>query len=114
MRRPIPGRPWAKKKSPTTAPMTASPAAMRSPANVAGSAAGSCSLVSRVHRLAPWRVKRSCMAASADLSPNRVLAMIGKSAMRTQTMTRAVNPNPNQNPSSGTSARIGMVCSTTA
>lgn len=34
--------------------------------------------------------------------------------MSTHTMTRLLNPKPNQNPMIGTTARIGMVWSTTA
>ena len=40
--------------------------------------------------------------------------MIGNSETSTHTTTRLRNSNPNQNPSRGTTARIGMVCSTTA
>ena len=43
-----------------------------------------------------------------------MLDTIGNSAINTHTNTRAVNPKPNQKPISGTSARIGMHCSTTA
>ena len=77
-------------------------------------AAGNCSLQSRVNRLAPWSVNRSCWPWSADCSPNSVLVMIGKSAISTQTSTRLLKSKSNQKPISGTSARIGIVCSTTA
>src|SRR6266498_1935307 len=114
IRMPMPGSPCLKKKSPTIAPITDAPAAMRRPVKIAGSAAGSSSFHSRVSRPAECRVNRSCWLASTDWSPNKVLAMIGNSAMSTQTSTRLGKPKPNQNPSSGTSARIGMVWSTTA
>ena len=47
-------------------------------------------------------------------SPNSVFVIIGNSAIRTQTSTRLRKSKPNQKPISGTIARIGMVCSTTA
>ena len=57
---PRPTSPRPKKKSPTMAPMTDSPAEMRRPANIAGSAAGNITLRRRVKRLAWWSVTRSC------------------------------------------------------
>lgn len=40
--------------------------------------------------------------------------MIGNNGTSTQTMTRLWKSNPNQNPNSGTIARMGIVCSATA
>ena len=57
-----------------------------------GIAAGSCSLSSRCSRVARLRVKRSCAGAVADCRPKRVLAIIGKTAMITQTTIRAAMP----------------------
>ncbi len=70
------------------APITDSPAEIRNPVKIAGSAAGSCSLRIRVARLAPCSVNSSCMLRSTDSSPNSVLAVIGKIEMITQTSTR--------------------------
>ena len=94
------------------APITDSPAEMRRPAKIAGSAA-------REHQLAQprqcgWRacsVNRSCIPGSADCRPNSVFTMIGKIEMITHTMTRDLMPYPNQKPISGTIARIGIACS---
>ena len=61
---------------------------MRSPAKIAGIAAGNISLRSRVRRLAWCRVNRSCMPRSADWRPNSVFTMIGKIEMMTHTITR--------------------------
>ena len=54
------------------------------------------------------------MRRSADFSPNSVLVTMGNRAMITHTSTRLLKPNLNQKPISGTRARIGTVCSTTA
>ena len=43
-----------------------------------------------------------------------MFVMIGKIAISTHTITRLLKLKPNQKPISGTMARIGMVCSTTA
>jgi hypothetical protein len=51
---------------------------------------------------------------STDCRPNSVFETIGKRAIRMQTMTRAEKSKPNQNPMSGTRARIGMHCRMTA
>ena len=47
---PIPGLPCLKKKSPTIAPITDSPAEIRSPVKMLGNAEGSCSFRSRARR----------------------------------------------------------------
>src|SRR5690606_36337272 len=67
--RPRPGVPRPKKKSPTMAPITDRPAAVRSPVKIPGRAAGTWSLNVRVHRLAPWRVNSSCRPRSALRRP---------------------------------------------
>ena len=43
-----------------------------------------------------------------------MLVTIGNSEISTHTSTRLLKPNWNQKPISGTMARIGIVCSTTA
>ena len=110
----MPGWPCRKKKSPTIAPITDRPAEMRKPAKIAGMPAGSCRRQRRVNRLESCNVKRSCWPWSADNKPKSVLLMIGKIAMSTHTITRLRKLKSNQNPISGTSARIGIVWSTTA
>ena len=109
----MPTSPRPKKKSPTMAPITDSPADMRSPAKIAGRAPGNMSLRSRVRRLAWCSVNRSCIALSAESSPNRVFTMMGKSEMMMHTTTRDVWPYPHQNPINGTMARMGIACSVT-
>ena len=74
------------------APITDSPAEIRSPVKIAGRAAGNISFHSRVQRFARCSVNRSCIERSADCSPNSVLAMIGKMEMITQTITRELRP----------------------
>ena len=96
------------------APITANPAAMRRPVNVAGMAAGNWSLNSRVVRLALCSEKRSWRSRSTDFSPNRALVMIGNSEIKTAMITRLLNPNPNHTPMRGTRARVGTVWITTA
>ncbi len=110
----MPGLPCLKKKSPTMAPTTDRPAEMRRPAKMAGMAAGNSSLRRMVTRLGWCRAKRSRICRSTDRRPNRVLETIGNSEISTHTKTRALKPNPNQNPTRGTSARIGTHCRTTA
>ena len=90
----MPLPPLRKNSSPTTAPMTDSPAAMRNPVKIAGSAAGSCSLRSRGPAATrPCSVNRSCWLASAESRPNSVLDTIGKIEMITHTRTREPMPN---------------------
>ena len=60
IRRPRPRSPLRKKKSPTIAPMTQPPAAIRRPVKIAGIALGSSSFHRRVQRLAPLRRNSSC------------------------------------------------------
>ena len=111
---PMPASPWPKKKSPTMAPMTDRPAEMRSPAKIAGRAAGNISLRSRVQpagvvqreQVVHRRGRRTAARTACS-------AMIGNSEMITQTITRDAGPVPNQNEISGTSARIGIACSIT-
>ena len=43
-----------------------------------------------------------------------MLLITGNTAMATVTMSRLANPKSNQNPITGTRARVGMHCSTTA
>ena len=47
-------------------------------------------------------------------SPNSVFVIIGNSEISTHTSTRLRKSKPHQKPISGTIARIGTVCSTTA
>ena len=75
--------------SPTTAPTTASPAEVRRPTKIEGSAAGNWSFMSIVERLTPWSWNSSRCCLATDCRPNRVIATSGNSAMRTVTMTRA-------------------------
>ena len=87
---------------------------MRRPTKIAGSAAGNSSFLSRVQRLARRSEKRSWRPAGALRRPNSVFVIIGKIEIRTHTSTRLRKSKPHQNPISGTIARIGTVCSTTA
>ena len=88
----MPLPPIRKNSSPTTAPITDNPAAMRKPVKIAGSADGSCSFARRVRRDAPFNVNRSCWLGSAESRPNSVLDTIGKIEIITQTRTRAPKP----------------------
>ena len=88
MRTPRPGSPRWKNWSPTIAPITDRPAEVRRPTKIEGSAAGICSLRSRVSRPAPWSSKSSRCARSTDCRPKRVLDTMGNSAIMTVTITR--------------------------
>ena len=88
----MPGAPCWKKKSPTMAPITDRPAALRRPVKIDGTAAGNCSLSSTCARVARLSRNRSCAAALADCRPKKVFEIIGKTAMITQTTTRAGKP----------------------
>ena len=87
---------------------------MRSPAKIAGSAAGNCSLRRRVQRLAPFSVNRSCCTAVGDFSPKSVLATMGKIEMMAQIMIRLLLEKPIFRPTSGAIATSGTVCRMTA
>ena len=63
---PRPGSPLVKKKSPTMAPITARPAATRSPVKIAGDAAGICNLRKMTQRELFCRRKRSCREGCTD------------------------------------------------
>src|SRR3954451_18983139 len=109
----MPFSPLSKKKSPTIAPMTDSPAEMRSPANIAGRADGNITLRSRVIR-PPWcSVIRSCNPGSPDTRPNRVFSTIGKMVISTHTITRDVWLDPKMMAIIGTRVRIGIACNAT-
>ncbi len=56
----MPFSPLRKNSSPTIAPITESPAAIRNPPKIAGSAPGNCRRNMRVRREAPRSVNRSC------------------------------------------------------
>ena len=105
----MPLPPLRKNSSPTTAPITDSPAAMRKPVKIAGIAAGQLQLAQpRTSAMRRLSVNRSCWLASAESRPNSVFDTIGKIEMITQTRIREPNPKPKMLPMSGTMARIGM------
>ena len=100
--------------SATTAPTSANPPEMRSPARKYGSAAGRRRSRSVANRPAPYSRNRSASSAGADASPAAVLANTGKNATIVAQTTSEANGLPTQTMISGAIATIGVTCSTTA
>src|SRR5271166_1007051 len=100
--------------SATTAPTSASPPEMRSPARKYGIEAGRRSSRSVANRLAPYSRNRSASSAGADARPAAVLANTGKNATIVAQTTSEANGSPTHTMISGAIATIGVTCSTTA
>src|SRR5271166_5956214 len=100
--------------SATTAPTSASPPEMRSPARKYGIEAGRRSSRSVANRLAPYSRNRSASSAGADARPAAVLANTGKNATIIAQTTSEANGSPTQTMISGAIATIGVTCKITA
>ena len=83
--------PRRKNSSPTTAPMTDRPAAMRNPVKIAGIAAGNCSLRSRVQPAGAAQREQVVLAdVGRQQTEQRVRRRSGRTRSCTQTSTRDV------------------------
>ncbi len=90
--------------------MTDSPADIFIPAMMFGIAAGKRNLKKVVTLLPLCRSNNSTKVFGVDLSPSRVLLMMGNSAIMTLMMIMLFISNPNHRTINGATATTGTVC----